>query len=128
MRVSGLFALLVASVAAGAAFAPKAFAQDALAQNGAATFNAQCKSCHTVTAANSPAGPGLKGVVGRKVAGAPGYAYSKALSGKGGVWTDASLDAYLSNPAAFAPGGKMFTRVGDARARAAVIAWLKTQK
>ncbi|HYE47765.1 MAG TPA: c-type cytochrome [Caulobacter sp.] len=100
----------------------------AQAQDGAALFNAQCKSCHTLTGTSGPAGPSLKGVSGRKVAGAPGYAYSKALTAKGGTWTDASLDAYLSNPSAFAPGGKMFNKVADPKARAALVAYLKAQK
>lgn len=100
----------------------------ASAQDGAALFNAQCKSCHTLTGTNGPAGPSLKGVAGRKIAGSPGYAYSKALSAKAGTWTDAQLDAYLAGPAAFAPGGKMFNKVADPKARAALIAYLKTQK
>ncbi|WGM41253.1 c-type cytochrome [Caulobacter sp. NIBR1757] len=105
-----------------------ALAGAASAQDGAALFNAQCKSCHTLTAANSPAGPSLKGVAGRKIAGAPGYAYSKALSAKGGTWTDGQLDAYLAGPATFAPGTKMFNKVADPKARAAIVAYLKTQK
>jgi cytochrome c2 len=103
-------------------------AAPALAQDGAALFNSQCKSCHTLTPANSPAGPSLKGVVGRKLGGSPGYLYSKALVAKGGTWTEASLDAYLAAPATFAPGGKMFNRVADPKARAALIGYLKTQR
>lgn len=99
----------------------------ALAQDGAALFAAQCKSCHTLAGTSGPAGPTLKGVAGRKIAGAPGYAYSAALKGKGGTWTDAALDAYLTNPAAFAPGGRMFNRVAQPQARAAIIRYLKTQ-
>ena len=105
-----------------------AIAGTALAQDGAALFNAQCKSCHTLTGTNGPAGPSLKGVAGRKIAGSPGYAYSKALGAKAGTWTDAQLDAYLAGPAAFAPGGKMFTKVADPKARAAIVAYLNTQK
>lgn len=111
-----------------ATLALTAMAGAAAAQDGAALFNAQCKSCHTVTGTNGPAGPSLKGVAGRKIAGSPGYAYSKALSGKGGAWTDAQLDAYLSGPATFAPGTKMFNKVADPKARAAIIGYLKTQK
>jgi cytochrome c len=111
-----------------ATLALTAIAGSAAAQDGAALFNAQCKSCHTVNGANGPAGPSLKGVAGRKIAGSPGYAYSKALSAKGGTWTDAQLDAYLAGPATFAPGTKMFNKVADPKARAAVIAYLKTQK
>ena len=103
-------------------------AAPALAQDGAALYNSQCKSCHTLTPANSPAGPSLKGVVGRRLGGSPGYLYSKALVAKGGTWTEASLDAYLTAPATFAPGGKMFNRVADPKVRAALIGYLKTQR
>jgi cytochrome c len=111
-----------------AALALSTLAAPAAAQDGAAQFNAQCKSCHSVTGANSPAGPTLKGVVGRKVAAAPGYAFSAGLKTKGGVWTEAALDAYLANPAGYAPGTKMFNRVANPQARAAIIAYLKTVK
>jgi cytochrome c2 len=103
-------------------------AAPARAQDGAALYNSQCKSCHTLTPANSPAGPSLKGVVGRKLGGSPGYLYSKALVAKGGTWTEASLDAYLAAPQAFAPGGRMAVAVAAPGDRAAVIAYLKTLK
>ncbi|MDP1630831.1 MAG: c-type cytochrome [Caulobacter sp.] len=99
----------------------------AAAQDGAALFNAQCKSCHSLTGTSSPAGPSLKGVAGRKVAGAPGFAYSTGLKAKGGTWTDANLDAFLTNPSGFAPGARMFARVAQPQARAAIIGYLKTQ-
>ncbi|MDQ0464911.1 cytochrome c2 [Caulobacter ginsengisoli] len=110
-------------IAALAAVAFPAFAQD-----GAALYNAQCKACHSVTEASGPAGPSLKGVVGRKIAGAPGYAYSAGLKAKTGVWGDANLDSFLTNPAGFAPGGKMFVKVAKPGDRAALIAYLKTVK
>ncbi len=100
----------------------------AAAQDGAALFNAQCKTCHNLTGANSPAGPTLKGVAGRKAASAPGYAFSAGLTKKGGTWTDANLDAYLAGPATYAPGTKMFNKVASPQARAAIIAYLKTHK
>jgi cytochrome c len=115
MRIALAAALVLAS------------ALPAAAEDGKALFNAQCRSCHTTTAANSPAGPGLKGVAGRKIAGSPGFAYSPGLKAKGGTWTDASLDAYLANPAGFAPGTRMFARVAQPAARSAIIAYLKTQ-
>lgn len=102
-----------------------ATAVPAAAEDGKALFNAQCRSCHTVTGPGGPAGPGLQGVVGRKIAGGPGYAYSPGLKAKAGSWTAASLDAYLANPSAFAPGGRMFARVAQPGARAAIIAYLK---
>jgi len=100
----------------------------AAARDGAALFNGQCKSCHGVTAASGPAGPSLKGVYGRKIAGAPAYPYSAGLKAKAGTWGDANLDAFLANPAGFAPGGKMFVKVAKPEDRAALIAYLKTVK
>lgn len=110
------------------AVASLALAGPAVAQDGAALFNAQCKTCHSVTGPSTPAGPTLKGVAGRKAASAAGYGYSAGLTKKGGAWTDAALDAYLTNPSAYAPGTKMFNRVANPQARAAIIAYLKTAK
>lgn len=98
----------------------------AAAQDGQALFNAQCKNCHTITGVSSPAGPSLKGVGGRKIAGAPGFAYSTGLKAKTGTWTDANLDAYLAAPPTFAPGTRMFARVAQPAARKAIIGYLKT--
>lgn len=103
-------------------------ATPALAEDGAALYAAQCKACHSLTGTSSPTGPSLKGVAGRKVASAGGYSYSAGLTKKGGTWTDAALDAYLAAPATWAPGTKMFNRVAQPQARAAIIAYLKTQK
>lgn len=105
-----------------------AAATPALAQDGAALFSAQCKTCHTLTGTGTPAGPSLKGVVGRKAATAPGFKFSPGLVKKSGTWTDSTLDAYLAAPATYAPGTRMFARVAQPQARAAIIAYLKTQK
>ncbi|MDB5431281.1 MAG: cytochrome c family protein [Caulobacter sp.] len=100
----------------------------ALAADGAAIYNSQCKACHGAAGAGGPAGPALKGVARRKVASAPGFAYSAGLKAKGGAWTDPNLDAFLTNPGGFAPGSKMFARAAQPGDRAAVIAYLKTLK
>ncbi|RAK67561.1 c-type cytochrome [Phenylobacterium kunshanense] len=95
----------------------------ALAADGAQLFNMQCKMCHNGT----PMGPPLAGVAGGPVA-AKAFAYSPALKGKGGTWTDANLDAFLKAPTAFAPGTKMMISVPNAENRAALIEHLKTLK
>lgn len=100
----------------------------ALAADGAAIYGSQCKACHGDGGKGGPAGPPLKGVAGRRIASTPGFAYSAGLKAKGGVWTDASLDAFLANPSAFAPATRMFARVAQPADRAAVIAYLKTLK
>ncbi len=118
---------IMAAVAAGLALASAASAQDASA--GKAAFGARCGGCHQVVAAASgPMGPSLKGVAGRKIASLGDFAYSAALKGKTGKWTDAELDAFLASPVKFAPGGKMFTAVTAPADRANLIAYLKTAK
>ncbi len=119
--------LALAAAAVILAAAVPALAPAAASPDGQALYNAQCKSCHSLTGPSTPAGPALKGVSGRKIASAPGYTFSPALKAKAGTWTDANLDAYLTNPSAFAPGGRMFNRVAQPQARAAIISYLKAQ-
>lgn len=73
-------------------------------------------------------GPNLDGVIGRPIAKATGYTYSRALSSAKGVWTAALLDKFLKAPSASFPGTKMFFEgITDATARKDVIALLKAQ-
>ena len=103
-------------------------ATPSLAADGSAIYASQCKSCHGDAGKGGPAGPALKGVYGRKIAAAPGFAYSAGLKAKGGTWNDANLDAFLTSPGGFAAGSKMFSRVAAPADRAALIAYLKTLK
>ncbi|MGQ3016721.1 c-type cytochrome [Phenylobacterium sp.] len=98
----------------------------AASSTGVRLFNTQCKTCHGDK--STPAGPTLTGVVGAPIAGRKDYAYSAGLKAKGGTWTDASLDAYLAKPMAFAPGTRMMVAVPDANSRAAIVAYIKTLK
>lgn len=90
----------------------------------------QCAVCHAVKPGGpKKLGPELRGIVGAPVAAKPGFAYSKALKEMGGVWTDARLDAYLLQPSKTVAGTTMvFPGLKDAKARAAVIGYLKTLK
>lgn len=110
------------------AAAPAAVVGDAAA--GEKSF-AKCKACHTANPGGANGiGPNLAGVAGEAVAtGRGGFAFSDALKTKGGTWDDAALDAWLTNPKAFAPGTKMtFAGIADAQERANIIAYLKTAK
>ena len=60
----------------------------------------------------------------RRIASSPGFAYSPALQGKGGVWTEENLDEFLRDPEAFAPGTTMRLSGLDDRSRAEVTAEL----
>lgn len=122
MRV--VCAALAASVALLGADAQ---AQDVMA--GRTTFAARCGVCHGIAAArSSPMAPSLKGVVGRRVAALPDFAYTAALKAKGGAWTPRALDAFLASPMRVVPGSRMMTAVPDPADRANLIAYLKTAK
>jgi cytochrome c2 len=82
-----------------------------------------CAGCHAPDGRGTA--PTLAGVVGRDVANEAGYPYSPALRALGGTWTAERLDAFLANPAAFAPGTTMrFNPMLDKNERAAVVAYL----
>ena len=97
---------------------------------GARLFGS-CAACHSIGRGGVDLdGPNLYGVVGSPVAGRrPRYAYSAALRRAGGLWTAERLDAWLTRPAAFAPGTNMaFAGLPDPKDRADVIAFLATQQ
>ncbi|MDR2858157.1 MAG: c-type cytochrome [Novosphingobium sp.] len=87
---------------------------------------AQCMSCHSVEPGRTMIGPSLHGIIGRRAASLPGYAYSNALKGSGLTWDEATLDRWLTDPAKLVPGSRMiFTGLPDPARRRAVIAYLK---
>lgn len=89
---------------------------------------AKCATCHTITPGGaSGIGPNIHGSLGKPIAGvAAGFAYSSALSEKGGTWTYENMDAWLKSPKAFASGTKMsFAGLSKPEDRAAMMAYLK---
>ncbi len=100
-------------------------AQAADAERGAALYEQRCAACHSLDA--NRIGPAHRGVVGRKAGGVAGFAYSPAVKASDLVWTEDSLDRWLTDPQAVIPGQRMNYRVADAAARADIIAFLKRQ-
>jgi cytochrome c len=87
----------------------------------------KCAACHNADNGGANAlGPNLWGVLGEPIGkGAHGFAFSEALSGKGGNWDWNSLSDWLANPKKFAPGTKMtFAGLSNPEDRANVIAFL----
>jgi cytochrome c len=87
-----------------------------------------CGACHSFTKGGATqVGPNLYGMVGAKIAGTPGYAFSTALAKIGGSWDFAKLDAWLTNPQSFAPGTTMsYAGIAQPRMRANVVDYLRT--
>lgn len=80
----------------------------AAALDGRALFEQRCASCHAVAAGAPPtAGPNLRGVVGRRVGGDPGFDYSPVLerAGRNGdTWDLERLVRFLEDPEEMYPG------------------------
>lgn len=95
------------------------------------TIAKKCMACHSLKDAANKVGPSLVGVVGRAIATAAGYKYSDDMKAyaANGAWDEAKLSAYIENPKAIVPKGKMaFAGIKDATERADLIAYLATLK
>ncbi|HVW72825.1 MAG TPA: c-type cytochrome [Rhizomicrobium sp.] len=120
-KISVALALLAGStIAAQAVGDPKA---------GAEVFK-RCAVCHTDDKGGGDGlGPNLSGVVGRKAATRPGFAYSAPLKKSGLVWNEANLTKWVAGPARVVPGTKMtFAGLSSKKQQADVVAYLATKK
>ncbi len=89
----------------------------------------KCTACHSMNKGGKHRlGPNLWDLIGRPVASAAGYKYSKALKGKSGEsWSYDNLDAFLAKPKGWAPGTKMaFAGLKKPERRADLIAHLRS--
>ena len=122
LRTSFMVLALLASstIAASAVGDPKA----------GATVYKRCAVCHTSDKGGGDAlGPNLFGIVGRKAATRPGFAYSAPLQKAGIVWDEASLTKWAAGPARMVPGTKMaFPGITSKKQQADVVAYLGTLK
>ena len=96
------------------------------AANGQTLYEARCTGCHSVD--ENSVGPAHRGVFGRKAGTRDGYAYSNALKASPIVWNEATLDAWLTEPEKLIPGQLMNVQVSDAKARADIVAFLRSLK
>ena len=110
-----LFRLIVAA----ALLSSPAFAGDAA--KGEADFK-KCKSCHAITATDGTeivkggkTGPNLFGVIGRQIGSVADFKYGDSIvaaGADGSVWDEASLVAYVVDPAKW-----LQDKTGDAAAK-----------
>ena len=104
----------------------EAYLAKADAAKGGDVFK-KCAACHNADKGGpNQLGPNLWGVLGEDIGkGANGFAFSPALSSKGGKWNWDLLSQWLTSPKAFAPGTKMtFAGISNPQDRANVIAFL----
>ena len=91
----------------------------------------KCMACHDATTDKNKVGPSLLGVIGRTAGTLESFsrkfsANMKEAGAGGMVWDDANLTAYLRDPKAVIPKGKMaFPGLKDDADVANVIAYLK---
>ncbi|HTK33766.1 MAG TPA: cytochrome c family protein [Caulobacteraceae bacterium] len=96
------------------------------------TVSTKCASCHNFVAGGPDmTGPNLYGVLGRKPATHPGFAYSSGMTAeqaKMPVWDYDHLYMFLANPQAYVAGTKMtFVGLKKPEDRINLIAWLRQQ-
>jgi cytochrome c len=85
----------------------------------------RCAACHSL--AHDRAGPRHCGLFGRRAGSVPGFDYSEAMQRSGIVWSRATLDGFLANPAARVPGTSMgYAGVQDRKERADLVAYLES--
>ena len=103
----------------------EAYLATADAAKGADVFK-KCGACHNADKGGAnQMGPNLWGVLGEPIGQGKGFAFSDALSKKGGNWNWDNLSQWLTSPKAFAPGTKMtFAGLSNPQDRANVIAFL----
>ena len=95
---------------------------------GQKTFMNKCAMCHVVGEGTAHAvGPNLRGLVGRDIGKAAGFAYSDALADASGQWTEARLNDFLTAPQKACPGNAMpFDGLRSEAERKRLIRYLTT--
>ena len=94
-------------------------------ERGKTLYESRCIACHSVDA--NRIGPQHRGVFGRKAGAVKDYDYSAAVKNSRLVWSEATLDRWLTDPGKLIPGQKMGYQVPDAADRADLIAYLKRE-
>lgn len=94
------------------------------AANGERQFNRRCTGCHSLI--EHRIGPRLGDVYGRRAGSVAGFRYSDAVAAQGFVWSDSTLDRWLSGPRDFIRGAAMRVKIANDPERADIIAYLRT--
>ena len=89
----------------------------------------RCKACHYMDKEKNKTGPHLVNIIGRAAGAVKDYKYSKAMTGLGLVWDEATMTGFLAKPKKYLKGTKMaFVGLRKESDIADVIAYLKASK
>ncbi|EAR60898.1 c-type cytochrome [Neptuniibacter caesariensis] len=100
---------------------------DAMMQAAGKELFNKCSACHSLDSSKNAFGPDLSGVVGRKAASLPRFAYSEALQKSDITWTEANLRKWIAGNDQFVPGTRMrHVEITDKAEQDYLIAYLKT--
>jgi cytochrome c len=104
-------------------------AAPAAAEDGAQLFVKNCQTCHVIAKDGGVrVGPPLRGVIGRKAGTVEGFNYSPGLKASGIVWSEQTLDQWLSWPKKMVRDTFMLYRQSDPEIRKAIIDYIAAQK
>jgi cytochrome c len=95
------------------------------AVRGKQVFEKRCTGCHALD--HDREGPHLAGVYGRTSGTVSGFDYSDAVKSAHIVWSEETLERWLTDPQIMVPGAEMDFFVKDPQERVDVIAFLKQQ-
>ena len=93
---------------------------------GKELYDSRCSGCHSID--QNRVGPAHQGVFGRRAGQARDFAYSSAVKASRIVWSEKTLNAWLTTPEQLIPGQRMGYSVTEADDRTDLIAYLKTLK
>ena len=84
-------------------------AEEAAVRRGEIAYR-KCFSCHAIEPGQALEGPSLRGIVGRRIASEPGFAYSTALQSlarQHSRWSEPLLARFIADAEQVAPRTKM---------------------
>lgn len=89
----------------------------------------KCSACHSSDGSKNTFGPSLVGVVNRKAASLPRFAYSDALKKSGLTWTEANLRRWVAGNDILVPDTRMrHVQITDKAEQNYLLAYLKSLK
>ena len=93
------------------------------AGRGRETFEKRCTGCHALD--KIKVGPPLRGVYGRNAGKSPQFPYSDAVKNASVLWSESTLDRWLTDTESVIPDNDMSFRLNDPIDRADIIAYLR---